>query len=1082
MRTTYDSSARRLSSWLMVVLGAVAYVGLLYGLTLLPLQFEVPLPSWGIAVVPPVVYGLLVVLLIHWPSPLRWLAGTALLSGLHVLLTFARAPISAFLDPTLAGRPLPWVVPPPLPELIGLILLLVPLRDLLRARPRSARERLAAGRSAGMTRARVVPRPVQSAPPEDRIAASEGSTPARVEIAPEPQTSPMLAAPIIPPVTTTVSAVETESGDEIRRRRAAARAERRREMGALRPAPRRSNTVLRIALDRVMGQLPPGTFLAPEEEVATSLRDPGHLLIPGDLIVTQLSEGVARVAWNDIVDQFPSHLIGLSREEITDHLGDGLRLPLDEVVSQLPHDLFVADTPEIDVPGLDRIPVPFHPVDDPAGSTPTGPLAPPARPVTSEPESPRITSPVTPTAPPRPVPAPITAPEPPSYVDEPVVAPPAAKTIEPSPAPVAAELPVVPPPSVEKSEVARRSGPAESRTVAAPPAEPTPAPEFRESTVRISVARLAPEIPTEAFSQPMDQVAARMRTPGSVLVPLSSVLPQLGEGVIRVSWDVVASQFPHDLMVMSDAEMTARLPQGLQLPIDEIIRQMSPDLFASTGPAADVSGLESFPAPFQPLLSDPAPETRTTSDSASAAPIAPAPEPPHVVPTPEPSAPAAVPDVAPEAPSVQLATAPGIVPEPGATVETSAPLAPPPPPVSEPAPAKESLVIESFARTDYAMPPSEKMTELVGSSAQSTLTPPMVEPEAVGMPSSSGTPELIVSPEPVVRTEPVGTPPERLVDVEPASMVVPPVLPQSDRAAPWINPKPAPMAPPSKVETGHSEPRHRWGDLAPAAEAGSPAHGLDGASSARLRKILGLLAPIAPFEATVQPMEGVSVYALSAPSVSAEIAVAATGLALPLLTDRRSPWPIDQLTLRGAETALVLTPLGGPRSPVLATAAPRGGTLALLEILCRRAVDDDRRPSNPSAASGSDRRRSLEAAAVSPTVTREASGLTAFGAVTASVLRDTEGEGVVYFFLPPGVDVPAVGAFAQDLQAVMRKAAGSGAVFRSAVLRSGSTIVVIQPEEVGHGRSIVVVAGGEVTRPGLAYRQVERAIATLAQA
>jgi hypothetical protein len=55
-------------------------------------------------------------------------------------------------------------------------------------------------------------------------------------------------------------------------------------------------------------------------------------------------------------------------------------------------------------------------------------------------------------------------------------------------------------------------------------------------------------------------------------------------------------------------------------------------------------------------------------------------------------------------------------------------------------------------------------------------------------------------------------------------------------------------------------------------------------------------------------------------------------------------------------------------------------------------------------------------------------------------------------------------------------------VFRSAVLRSGRTIVVIQPEEVGHGRSIVVVAGGEVTRPGLAYRQVERAIATLAQA
>ena len=70
----------------------------------------------------------------------------------------------------------------------------------------------------------------------------------------------------------------------------------------------------------------------------------------------------------------------------------------------------------------------------------------------------------------------------------------------------------------------------------------------------------------------------------------------------------------------------------------------------------------------------------------------------------------------------------------------------------------------------------------------------------------------------------------------------------------------------------------------------------------------------------------------------------------------------------------------------------------------------------------------------------------------------------------------------QDIQAVMRKAAGSGALFRTAVLRSGRQLLVIQPEDVGHGRSIVVVAGGDVTRPGLAYRQVERAAAALVQA
>ena len=118
--------------------------------------------------------------------------------------------------------------------------------------------------------------------------------------------------------------------------------------------------------------MPPGTFLAPEEEVAASLREPGHLLIPGDLVVTQLSEGVARIDWNDIVDQFPAHLVGLGPDEIREHLGEGVRLPLDEVVGQLPHELFVADTPEMEIAGLDRIPVPFQPMED---STPAPSLS-----------------------------------------------------------------------------------------------------------------------------------------------------------------------------------------------------------------------------------------------------------------------------------------------------------------------------------------------------------------------------------------------------------------------------------------------------------------------------------------------------------------------------------------------------------------------------------------------------------------------------------------------------------------------------------------------------------------------------------
>jgi hypothetical protein len=235
----------------------------------------------------------------------------------------------------------------------------------------------------------------------------------------------------------------------------------------------------------------------------------------------------------------------------------------------------------------------------------------------------------------------------------------------------------------------------------------------------------------------------------------------------------------------------------------------------------------------------------------------------------------------------------------------------------------------------------------------------------------------------------------------------------------------------------------------------------------------------------VQAIEGVTVYALASPSVAQETAVAVAGLALPLLMDRRLPWPVDQITLRGPETALVLTPLGEPQEgrPVLAAAAPRGGGLALLEILCRRAAGDRARRAAGRPADGTlPGGRGLAPAPVPSRMAGLASNLTAFGSVTASVLRDAESEAVFYFFLPAGADVPAVGAFAQDLQAMMRKAAGSGAVFRTAILRSGDALLVIQPEEIGHGRSIVIVAGGSVTRPGLAYRQVERVAATLMSA
>ncbi|MEX2224518.1 MAG: hypothetical protein WEG40_22265 [Candidatus Rokuibacteriota bacterium] len=960
MRTSYRSvsSARRLSSWLMAVLGLAAYVGLIYALTHVPLQFEVPLPSWGTAIVPPVAYGLLVLLWVRRPSVLRWLVGTAVLTGLHLLLGMSREPLTALLDPALAGRPLPWVLPPPLPEMIGLMLLLVPLRDVLRARVRLARERgSGAGRPSPSPRSRVAaaPRLQPAAPAEVSGSLSEALLPRS-----EPLVEPVVtAAPVAPPPAT--SPVAPAPAEEPRRRRTAARAERRREAESVRPS-RRSDVTLRIALDRIMGQLPPGTFLAPEDEVAASLSEPGYLRVSGELVVTQLSEGVARVAWSDIADQFPPHLVGLSTSEITEHLGDGLTLPLDEVIGQLPHELFVADTPEIDMAGINRIPVPFQPLEE---SGPAPSLLREAAPAL--PGSPEIK------------PAAEIRPEPAAQAPRPV-APPAVA------APAAVETP---PPA----PLARRPE---------PPMDMTPASsDIGEPTVRISFGRVASELPAEGFSVPLEQVAERMRHPGLLLIPQSVVTPQLAEGLIRVSWDVVALQFPRDAVSVSDAEMTERLPNGIRLPLDEVIRQVPSDLFTAAGPAADVRGLENFPAPFQPLLSDPAPEPAPAVASVSE-PVEPSP----------------------------VAAEPPPAPSPEDPDETMLTLVEPEPALAEPAEAEASAEPER---------------------AEATPVVELVEPDASRVVEAA-----------VVVDEPES------VMVAPAAIPVPPYEPPPAPASPWTEPVPAGATP-------------VWSSPPPAPIVAPPVPGP--AETAEARRIVALLAPIASFDVSVQAVEGVTIFAMASPSRAQETAVAAAGLALPLLMDRRLQWPVEQITLRGPETALVLTPLGGPpdRGPVLATAVPRGGGLALLEILCRRAAVARRSGSAPADTLPA-RGHGLAPAPVSSRAAGLTSGLTAFGDVAASVLRDAESEAVLYFFLPAGGDVPAVGAFAQDLQAVMRKAAGSGAVFRTAIVRSGDALLVIQPEEIGHGRSIVIVAGGSVTRPGLAYRQVERAAATLMSA
>jgi len=95
------------------------------------------------------------------------------------------------------------------------------------------------------------------------------------------------------------------------------------------------------------------------------------------------------------------------------------------------------------------------------------------------------------------------------------------------------------------------------------------------------------------------------------------------------------------VFAVGPAEVKERIVNGrLLLPLDEIVRQLPPDVFAASigrGPV-EVPGIESFPAPFKPLGWEAPPEP-AVGEPASAAALAPPalpPAMPELAPSPEP--------------------------------------------------------------------------------------------------------------------------------------------------------------------------------------------------------------------------------------------------------------------------------------------------------------------------------------------------------------------------------------------------------------------------------------------------------------
>jgi len=210
---------------------------------------------------------------------------------------------------------------------------------------------------------------------------------------------------------------------------------------------------------------------------------------------------------------------------------------------------------------------------------------------------------------------------------------------------------------------------------------------------------------------------------------------------------------------------------------------------------------------------------------------------------------------------------------------------------------------------------------------------------------------------------------------------------------------------------------------------------------------------------------------------------AAAGRLCPIMA-RGVSQPIEQVTLRGGGGILVLTPLGSSSSggAMLAVGMRTGGALARLEMLARRAAASsvDREPLRGAVVFAR-----FDRTPTPPAIVAAAEDLTSFGPLDVQSYREAASGAVVHCLIAPGLSAPELAPFAWELAQVMTQSAPAEALggFHSAVLHSGKTRVEIRKLPTPAGLSqILVVAGGDTGRPGLARLQVERTAARLSEA
>ncbi len=248
-------------------------------------------------------------------------------------------------------------------------------------------------------------------------------------------------------------------------------------------------------------------------------------------------------------------------------------------------------------------------------------------------------------------------------------------------------------------------------------------------------------------------------------------------------------------------------------------------------------------------------------------------------------------------------------------------------------------------------------------------------------------------------------------------------------------------------------------------------------------RVAALLKPILnALEVQERRVGRLTVLSVASPELAADAVVESAAMLAPLLDDRRLPAPASQATVRGAQGAIVLTPLGvlAESAPLLAVAVAPGAPLAYLERVALRAVEagalNGRRSSSMNGyGDGGD---DLRDTTVPSHVRTLGESFRAFGKVVPTVLQDRSSSLICYMFLAPGLAARPLAHYARALREAMRGSALGP--LESFILRMGEDRLVVREVDAGRGAAALLVAGGgPVDRLGLARLELERAVTRL---